>query len=627
MTLAIAPASSGGLEFPYEEDDDEREVPLATGGPSPPNDGFVLVDNVPSTYGLFSDDSENENLNARKDDSTATTSTLPSLNDIDDEHDGDDFFVSKMQTDSETGNESEERLEQQVMVMEDETQHDASSDINRDESSSVRDNNARASNRLVRCSRTYGGLMNLGNTCYLNSALQMLASIDSFAKAIGENKPQVDESKLRNLLLDVLQRLNRGETVRPSDFKQELDIRSPLFCGFHQEDSHEFLTTILDLIDEDYKKKDSKMEIDKEQESSSQAGHNELPRAQHENAHQPEEAPNSPLKKQKVEVQLDDLPSIPASGSFIDLQFADIENLLHGTTTNSDGGWIAPSQEPNERPGPKCKLVGGRMDTAGIPLNRYEGHSLADEPANAIKVMNDENDGSNQTEERNPIGDILTTEVRVSLTCESCKYCRSHTETYFHLSLEIGSHCCSVEEGLRKFFAPERRELKCEKCFFETAMQTTEITRLPSVILLHLKRFIVDVSPDYTAVSYRKNQSAVSFDSKLGFEKDGVLHEFLAPDVALPRGDFYGIRSVVNHIGSSASCGHYTADANRWKGENREWIRFNDSFVSKVTEQDAVQDSRQTAYMIMYEVENTSSIQDMGSSSPLGGDDNRLTSL
>jgi len=585
MTVVLVPVSSSGFEFPQEEDD-EREAPLTTGGPSPPNDGFILVDNVPSTYGLFSDDSDSENLNATKDDSTATTSTLPSLNDIDDEHDGDDFFVSKMQTDTETGNESEERLEQQVMVMEDEIQQDASSDINQ-----------------------YGGLSNLGNTCYLNSALQMLASLDSFVKAIREKKPQADESKLRSLLLDVLQRINRGETVRPSDFKQELDIRSPLFCGFHQEDSHEFLTTILDLLDEDYKKKEVKMEVDDEQDSSSQASLNKLPRAQHENAQQPDQAPDSPLKKQKVEVEVDDLPSIPASGSFIDLQFADIENLLHGTTTNSDGS-IAPSQESNERPGPKCKLVGGRMDTAGIPLSRYEDHSLANEPANAIKAMNDENDESDQTEKRNPIEDTLTTEVRVSLTCESCKYCRSHTETYFHLSLEIGPHCCSVEEGLRKFFAPERRELKCEKCFFETAMQTTEITRLPTAILLHLKRFIVDVSPDYTSVSYRKNQSAVSFYSKLEFENDGVLHEFLAPDAALPQGDFYGIRSVVNHIGSSASCGHYTADANRCKGEKREWMRFNDSFVSRVTEQNAVQDSCQTAYMIIYEVENTSSIQE-----------------
>jgi ubiquitin C-terminal hydrolase len=139
-------------------------------------------------------------------------------------------------------------------------------------------------------------------------------------------------------------------------------------------------------------------------------------------------------------------------------------------------------------------------------------------------------------------------------------------------------------------------------------LQTTEITRLPKAILLHLKRFIVDVSPDYTSISYRKDQSEVSFDATLDFDVEGVLHEFLAPDVSLPPGDTYAIRTVVNHIGSSASCGHYTADANRKYGNtnnnnNREWTRFNDSYVSKISSKNAIQDSCQTAYMIMYEVD------------------------
>jgi ubiquitin C-terminal hydrolase len=124
-------------------------------------------------------------------------------------------------------------------------------------------------------------------------------------------------------------------------------------------------------------------------------------------------------------------------------------------------------------------------------------------------------------------------------------------------------------------------------------------------MLLHLKRFIVDVSPDYTSISYRKDQSAVSFEEDLGFEEDGVLSDFLAADVSLPEGDTYAIRSVVNHIGSSASCGHYTADAKRqYSNGHREWTRFNDSYVSKISSQNAIQNSSQTAYMIVYEVQS-----------------------
>jgi len=218
-------------------------------------------------------------------------------------------------------------------------------------------------------------------------------------------------------------------------------------------------------------------------------------------------------------------------------------------------------------------------------------------------------------DEVSPVESYFKMDVRVSLTCESCRYTRNHTETYLHLSLEIGTDSGSVEDGLRKFFAPEKRELKCEKCFCEFAMQTMEITRLPRALMLHFKRFIVDVSPDYTSITYRKNQSSVAYDKCLSIkEENGVLGEFLAQDVSVPEiidynsyldcmERYYSIRSVVNHIGSSAGCGHYTADANRtYSDGTRKWTRFNDASVSLINETNAIEDSSRTVYMVMYEL-------------------------
>ena len=96
----------------------------------------------------------------------------------------------------------------------------------------------------------------------------------------------------------------------------------------------------------------------------------------------------------------------------------------------------------------------------------------------------------------------------------------------------------------------------------------------------------------------------------------------------------YKIKSVVNHIGSTAKCGHYTAEAYRKScaactypgsgkrsdsnghghvnvrsdvvGTKRNWNRFNDSFVSQLDKVEAMGDkSQRTAYMITFELEQS----------------------
>ena len=508
----------------------------------------------------------------------------------------------------------------------------------------------------------FGGLNNMGNTCYLNSAIQMVASLDKFQALLTEISPENGNSNLRDLLIDVLQRLDKGEIFRPSDLKREIDEKTPLFIGYRQQDSHEFLTTLLDLIDEDYKKQEEEEEQQQQQKEDDSENNNmdqdggddddetttnsiQQNKQQQLQQQQLQQQPTlaqheeeSAHKRQRVEEEpYQCSSSLPTVRSFKDLQFDDIEALLHGNKTST--AHLPPEmmmmmerqqqqQQQQQQQEPKCKLVGGRMDMSGASLTAWDGHYVAnnEQKNTSSKTTSQQQQGESSDDDstttatvlRNPVDSTFTTEVRVCLTCDSCKYRRSHNETYLHLSLEIGPNCSSVEDGLRKFFEPEKLEIKCEKCFCETATQTTEITRLPSALLLHLKRFIVDVSPDYSSISYRKNQSPVLFDEELPILDDddeeeeqqqqqdgGVLSEFLAADVTIPDGDMYSIRSVVNHIGSSASCGHYTADGNRQYGSTqREWMRFNDEYVFNITPEDAIQNSTQTAYMIMYEIQS-----------------------
>jgi ubiquitin C-terminal hydrolase len=647
----------------------------------------------------------------------------------------------------------------------------------------------------------YGGLTNLGNTCYMAAALQMLASLDGFVHDLDlengvipppftrandddvamQTKGSSSHKRLiRDVLVEILYHLSHGESVCPDDLKRCIDDRTGLFGGYRQQDSHEFLTTLLDLIDQEYQQKNQQQqqqdngpelhtstttnttisttptamvdqEFDADQQSSSSSSSsiiNSIPindktllllkrprldgtiidepgscLATNGEDYQQQHLQQPPPFYQSIIVHdnVHDFDSTTNDGhhssSFINLNYGDIEELLYGQrnveTVSEYKTNTTLTMTGEDR---KCKLVGGRMNPLSMELTRCDQtshhvtrnnnlnnnnhHHLHHDDDDAVaatdvtttNTTHHQDDSSytctctinhqlpdletkrynnnikNENTSRltippdiltnqSPIDSNFTIQVRVSLTCESCKYRRSHMETFSHLSLEVGSLSCGdnddgdqnnndyhhqhhhhhLDDCLRKFFAPERRDIKCEKCFHHCAMQTMEITKLPSALLLHLKRFMVQLSPDYTSISYRKDQSAVSFQEQITLDHEGVLEEFFAPDISLPTSThttttttttksadnyYYAIRSVVNHIGSSVSCGHYITDAKKKRlgfnnnknnkigdmdphdnSSNRVWTRFNDDDVTTISAEEAITKSSHTAYMILYELE------------------------
>lgn len=469
--------------------------------------------------------------------------------------------------------------------------------------------------------KRFGGINNLMNTCYMASALQMMASLESFVQILRERSPR-QNPPLRDALLDLWDRLERGETVRPQELKRVIDERSCLFEGNEQQDAHEFLTTLLDLLDEDYKDKEEEKETSPDAEAEETIVEEEKLAAVEETKVNDEEDAG--------DMDIDDEEETPSKrmktcSSYSELNVHQIEQLLHGSMPSSREGMIMPAPQTAMN----CRLVGGRMNPTengsfwspqraptAVEPTLHDESSRTEQPNSpsqatsvaqvrqtqpAAVVPNAETQ-TKQVRFASPVDECFTTKVRVRLTCDSCKYTRTHDETYQHWSLEMSGDC-SVDECLRRFFASERREIKCEKCFGESATQTSQITNLPQMLLLHFKRFVVKVSEDYSSISYEKNSSSVAFDQSFSTEED--LQDYAAADSAITPGARYRLRSVVNHHGSSVSFGHYTADAKRTVSQDgdRDWHRFNDSFVSKISEQQAVQESSRSAYLVMYELE------------------------
>ena len=94
------------------------------------------------------------------------------------------------------------------------------------------------------------GLINSGNTCYMNSALQCLNSVPDL---VGWVHKQAKRKAPRNVLecyISLVQSMYSGrhKSVNPEDLKRWVTQSAPIFSGNRQRDAHEFMNFLLNAV-------------------------------------------------------------------------------------------------------------------------------------------------------------------------------------------------------------------------------------------------------------------------------------------------------------------------------------------------------------------------------------------
>uniref|UniRef100_A0AAX7T9C9 Ubiquitin carboxyl-terminal hydrolase n=1 Tax=Astatotilapia calliptera TaxID=8154 RepID=A0AAX7T9C9_ASTCA len=503
------------------------------------------------------------------------------------------------------------------------------------------------------------GLKNIGNTCYMNAALQALSNCPPLTQFFVEcgglvrtdKKPALCKSYQK--LVSDLWHKNRPSYVVPTNLFQGIKAINPMFRGYAQQDSQEFLRCLMDQLHEELKEQlpepcdqshsitmddspeeDNHSQSDNDFQSCESCGSSE--RAENEvqggNALIDDTNEAEMLIPEQDEIQAN--REWQKEKNMINDLYLDIDKDVDTTTEttpiiSSQGaikvqGRASDIQMPNTtRPQSPVPMEGHIPKMSSSPPKAASGWpSLNPAHKKAVTTFSPPKN-KRQKKYRSIISDVFDGTIVSSVQCLTCDRVSVTLENFQDISLPIPGkedlaklHSSTHQTSLVKAgscgeaYAPQGwiafllsvflkgkrvgdNMYSCEKCKkLRNGVKFCKMQSLPEILCIHLKRFRHEL------------MFSTKISTHVSFPLEGLdLQPFLAKDSSAQTTS-YDLLSVICHHGT-ASNGHYIAYCRN--DVNNLWYEFDDQSVTEVSEA-CVQNAE--AYVLFYKKSNEDAVKE-----------------
>ena len=192
---------------------------------------------------------------------------------------------------------------------------------------------------------------------------------------------------------------------------------------------------------------------------------------------------------------------------------------------------------------------------------------------------------------------------RNHLTCPSCGYESIKFDVFSTISLPVmleekegSNNVIRVEDCVEKFLEGEQLDeinsWYCPSCKKHVcALKMIALWSVPDILILHLKRF------QFEKCSVSNNILRSKIDDTVKFPIDNLdLRKYVLGPNDEEAPPVYNLFGVSEHVGTTATSGHYTATVRNCK--DGRWYRYNDAHVGETTGDAAVTGG---AYLLFYQ--------------------------